>query len=190
MINYNNQKKKITSLFILILMGVTVPGMFLFVALHIGLFSKVSIAERQREKIDIVFLEHQGDYNKVGKRISKVKEVLAKQNIECKPVALFYDPPQKVYGNPPEIPKKFLKSGGGCIFPKGASLPDADFKYTSLTRNKVIEVSMEAHPAIATRKTMMSLNEYMQENHLYFDSPILAIFDGLTTRVSIIKKKI
>ena len=88
--------RKVSKIILLALFVLLIPLMFLFFSFYIGLLSSITfnkLAERKEQWL--ILQEVQGKYSKVGLAISNVKNYLEQQNINCIPVAAYYDNPKK-----------------------------------------------------------------------------------------------
>ena len=159
------------NLIIFIFFILCVPGMFLAVALYLGLFQGVRVVETSKEPLTAVTLPFQGKYQKVGKKILEVKDALFERGVGCIPMAIYHDDEEKVV-------KKLLKSEGGCIVgPHAKDLPK-EFNTFHFPSQMAVEATVEAHPAIARIKAFSALKAYAEENSVPVNRPIIALFQG------------
>ena len=148
-----------------------VPGMFLAIAFYIGLFHPVKINEVLKEPAMAVVLTFEGDYQKVGKNILEVQNILSKKGVKCTPIAIYYDDEDKVA-------KRFLRSEGGCVIKKALRDLPKKFKILRFSRQEVVEAVIKAHPAVAKTKVFSALKTYSREKSIPLKRPIIALFEG------------
>ena len=148
-----------------------VPGMFLGIALYIGLFHPVQISQVFKEPLTAVVLPFRGNYQKVGKKIQEVQAILTERGLGCIPIAIYHDDEDKVI-------HKLLKSEGGCVVKEIPKNLSEDFKILYSPRKEAVEAVIEAHPAIAKTKAFAALRAYSQEKSIELKRPIIALFEG------------
>ncbi len=170
LLKVNFDKTKAKKIFFLTLLIAFVPATFLFFAWYLGFFHTVIIQETQSPHIFGIVLPHQGNYQKVGKKIIEVQNYLATKKIKCKPVAIYYDDDAKVI-------KKNLKSAGGCVLQ--SPLKDLPGKY-QIVRFKTMRAlfgRVASHPGIAKIKLLSTMKKYALKNNLSLKFPAIAFFD-------------
>ena len=164
-------KQKIKKIFFFNLLISFVPAAFLFFAWYLGFFSEVVIRETTKPKVNIVALPHQGNYQKIGKKIIQVREFLSAQKIPCQPAAVYYDDEEKVI-------KKNLRSAGGCVV---RSLPKdlpRGYQVIGFEPAKTLEAMVESHPGVAKLKLFSAIRKHTKETSTPLRFPIIALFNG------------
>ena len=148
-----------------------IPACFLFFAVYLGFFSSVEVKEVQKSELLIVGLPHQGNYQKVGKRIITTQEYFSTRELPCVPAAVYHHDEEKVI-------KKLLKSLGGCITTKPVNDLPKEYEVIRFPKGQAVEAKVKAHPGIAKIKLFSSLRKYAKQKSISFNFPVVASFEN------------
>ena len=171
LIDVNFDKKKAKKIFFLTILTAFVPATFLTFAWYLGFFKQVIIQKVQSPYILGIVLSHQGNYQKVGKKIIEVQRYLATKKIECKPIAIYYDDEAKVI-------KKNLKSSGGCILQRPLKNLPKKYEIIQFKRRRALLGRVSSHPGIAKIKLFAAMKKYVSNNNFSFTFPVITLFDN------------
>jgi DNA gyrase inhibitor GyrI len=126
-------------------------------AWYMGAFSSVSISTGERGSFYFVYLEHQGPYYLISKKIEKVKEYLTENKIKYLHSAGIY------FDDPTQIPESELKSFGGFLLSDSITVK-SPYKFKKIKKRSVIIASINAHPMIAPFKVYPAFQEWLENN--------------------------
>lgn len=174
---------KIVLLIVVLLIIVSV-----FLLAKYGLFAKAQISEREVGPLLLVYVQHYGDYSKVGVKMDELYYDLRDNfSIETtKGFGIYYDNPQKVS-------KDKLRSVVGCIV-EGKTIDELEKvsrKYGvneyPLSKSIVAEFPYKGKMSviIGVLKVYPKLNEYIQAKQLR-ETPIMELYDQPNQRIEYI----
>jgi hypothetical protein len=146
---------------------------------YYGLFTKISIAEKDMGGFWLLYEKHIGDYKEVGKVMDKIySRLLGEDAIETsRGFGLYYDDPKKVK-------KEDLRSIVGCILDKQDEnkidylKKNYKIKYYPASKSVVAEFPFKGKPSIfiGIVKVYPKVAEYITQ-HNYRPGPIMEIYD-------------
>ena len=150
-------------------MMLMVPGMFVFFAWLLGLFSTVEINTAWQEPQTLVVKKYRGDYQRLGKTIIEMQGYLKRRGIGCKPVALYLDDNKKVI-------KKLLRSQGGCVVSNKPPGLDEGIDVVELPREQKVIFTIDAHPSVALTKLMNAVRKYHKSKNKQIPYPLFSTY--------------
>ena len=173
-------KKEVSkkTLLLVIIMLISVPALFVFFAYYLGIISQVKTQVlSQKFEVSAVVRAHPGDFNKIGKSLFYVKDLLKTKNIDCKPLLLFYNDDKKTV-------KPERKSFGGCkvkssnnkIISKIIAQNDKIELKKFLFKHSLL-VKVSAIGPVAFQKAMAKLRVYCRDNKIKMKFPILQLYN-------------
>ena len=141
-----------------------------WMAYYLGAFKSVEIAKANRPAMKMIFKEHIGSYHKVVSVIQEVESWAKLHNIDCtQSFGEYIDDANMVE----EIR---LRSRGGCIvseIPK--ELPEG-FKSQEIPARSYVTAIFEGSPGIGPVKVYPKAAEFMREQGLVMDGPVIEIY--------------
>ena len=167
--SYETNVKSLGALIILIVVTLS----------YYGLFTKITLAEKEMGGFWLLYEKHVGDYKEVGQVMDKIySRLLGEDAIEASSgFGLYYDDPKKVK-------KENLRSIAGCILDKQDESKidhlkkNYKIKYYPASKSVVAEFPFKGTLSIfiGIFKVYPQLAEYIKQ-HNYPPGPIMEIYD-------------
>lgn len=160
---------------ILLFVFITVLTLGLALAIYLGAFKKVEIAQAEAGPYRLVFKKHFGPYHKIVPVIEEVEKWAAAHSETCETSFGEY------IDDPNVVAEDRLHSNGGCLVEKDwqGQLPEG-FEYRELARRRYVIATFEGAPSIGPQKVYPKANEFMQQNSLAFDGPVIEMYKRLS----------
>lgn len=157
--------------YFIVLVPAVVIGFIGFLAVHLGAFKSVTIAQENKGPYIMLYKDFTGPYHKTVSVITEVEQWAFTNKVDCRlSFGEYKDDPEKVE-------EARLKSRGGCLTEKvPANLP-ADFKTEELPEKSYVTAVFEGSPGIGPMKVYPKVNEYMTQKGLKQNGPVIEVYE-------------
>lgn len=159
----------------IILFAVSLAGsVALGLAIYLGAFKDVKLADETYGPIQLVAKPHVGAYHKIVPVIEEV-EKWARANGEACHLSF-----GEYLDEVETVPEDRLKSNAGCFVEKdwSAGLPDG-FTYREIPKRRYVTAEFEGAPSIGPIKVYPKANEFIESKGLENDGPVMEVYEIL-----------
>lgn len=144
--------------------------LFGYLYFYLGVNKPVSVAVENRGPFYLIYKSHVGPYHRIVPVIAEVEQWALSHNLAC----------MKTFGeyldNPETVDEDRLRSHGGCILSAPLAQVPPEYDYQVRPERSYAIGQFQGSPAIGPYKVYPKVRQYLSDNRLKSNSPVIEIY--------------